>query len=108
MNYQQFIENLVLLTQTYNKEFIALLVVVVLISVKFICDYYSKSSDEIQNITFKEIDEIKTHEEMLILIDMLNQRLGGSYKTNLTEDEFNRLSIERLKEEVKNSLKCLI
>lgn len=112
MNYQQIVESLAFLIQTYNEEFIALLVVCVLISVKFICDYIQSKRDDTDSvtpeITFKEIDEIKTHEEMLILIDMLNQRLGGCYKTNLTEEEFNRLSIEKLREEVKDSLKCLI
>ena len=108
MNYQQFVDTLVFLIQTYDKEFIALFVACLLVTIKFVCDFYSKRKDDTTEITFKEIDEIKTHEEMLMLIDLLNQRLGGCYKTNLTEEEFNRLSIDKLKEEVKDSLKCLI
>ncbi len=108
MNYQQFVDTLVFLIQTYDKEFIALFGVCLLVTIKFVCDFYSKRKDDTTEITFKEIDEIKTHEEMLMLIDMLNQRLGGCYKTNLTEEEFNRLSIDKLKQEVKDSLKCLI
>lgn len=112
MNYQQCIDTIAVLIQTYDKEFIALSVVCLLFIINFICERFTKRKDDtfddtFEN-TFKEIDEIKTHEEMLVLIDMLNQRLGGCYKTNLTEEEFNRLSIDKIKEEVKDSLKRLI